>query len=47
MALRRAEALLQKHRRVREAARDLSSHTITPSLTVDVIGEQALLPDER
>jgi len=46
LALRRAEALLQDHRRVREAARDLGSYTVTPSLPVDVIGVYVLLPDE-
>lgn len=45
LAKQRAEALLQDHRRVREAAKDQGSYTVTPSLPVDVIGTYVLLPD--
>jgi hypothetical protein len=45
LARQRAESLLQDHRRVREAARDLGSYTVTPSLPVDVIGVYVLLPE--
>lgn len=44
LARQRADALLADHRRVREAARDLGSYTVTPSLPVDVIGTYVLLP---
>jgi superfamily II DNA or RNA helicase len=45
IATARAEALLQDHRRVREAARDLGSYSVSPCLPVDVIGCYVLLPD--
>jgi len=45
LATQRADALLQDHRRVREAAADLGRYTVTPSLPVDVIGVYVLLPD--
>lgn len=44
LARRRADALLEDHRRVREAARDQGSYSVTPSLPVDVIGVYVLLP---
>lgn len=44
LARQRADTLLQDHRRVREAARDLGSYSVTPSLPVDVIGVYVLLP---
>ena len=45
LAHQRAETLLQDHRRVREAARDHGSYSVTPSLPVDVIGVYVLLPN--
>ena len=45
LARQRADALLQDHRRVREAADDQGRYTVTPSLPVDVIGVYVLLPD--
>ena len=45
LAHQRAEALLQDHRRVREAARDHGLYSVTPSLPVDVIGVYVLLPN--
>lgn len=45
LAHERAEALLNDHRRVREAARDLGSYKVTPALPVDVMGVYVLLPD--
>lgn len=45
LARQRAEALLQDHRRVREAAGDQGRYAVTPSLPVDVIGVYVLLPE--
>ncbi len=45
LARQRADALLQDHRRVREAAADQGRYAVTPSLPVDVIGVYVLLPD--
>lgn len=45
LAHRRADALLGDHRRVRQAARDVGTYTVTPSVPVDVIGVYVLLPD--
>lgn len=45
IAQKRAEALLEDHRRVREAARDVGRYTVTPCLPVDVIGVYVLLPE--
>jgi superfamily II DNA or RNA helicase len=45
LARQRADALLQDHRRVREAARDLGSYKVSACLPVDVIGAYVLLPD--
>jgi hypothetical protein len=45
LAHQRAETLLQDHRRVREAARDHGSYSVTPSLPVDVIGVYVLRPN--
>ena len=41
----RAQALLQDHRRVREAAEGRGSYQVTASLPVDVMGVYVLLPD--
>ena len=41
----RAQALLEDHRRVREAARDVGQYSVQPCLPVDVIGVYVLLPD--
>lgn len=41
----RAQALLQDHRRVREAADSRGSYQVTASLPVDVMGLYVLLPD--
>lgn len=45
LARERADALLQDHRRVREAARDQGSYSVTACLPIDVIGVYVLLPD--
>jgi len=45
LAQQRAEVLLDDHRRVREAARDVGQYTVAPCLPVDVIGAYVLLPD--
>jgi len=45
LARQRAEALLDDHKRVREAARDVGQYSVTPCLPVDVIGVYVLLPD--
>jgi superfamily II DNA or RNA helicase len=45
LANTRAEALLEDHRRVREAARDIGQYTVKPCLPVDVMGVYVLLPD--
>lgn len=44
LANNRADALLEDHRRVREAARDLGSYDVSPCLPVDVLGVFVLLP---
>jgi superfamily II DNA or RNA helicase len=44
LAHRRAAELLEDHRRVREAARDIGSYEVTPCLPVDVLGVYVLLP---
>lgn len=41
----RAQALLDDHRRVREAARDVGQYSVSPCLPVDLIGVYVLLPD--
>jgi hypothetical protein len=45
IARARAQALLQDHRQVREAAEGRGSYQVTASLPVDVIGLYVLLPD--
>lgn len=45
IAKARAQALLQDHRRVREAAEGRGSYQVTASLPVDVMGLYVLLPD--
>lgn len=45
LATERANALLDDHRRVREAARDVGQYSVSPCLPVDVIGVYVLLPD--
>jgi len=45
IAKTRAQALLQDHRRVREAAEGRGSYQVTASLPVDVMGVYVLLPD--
>ncbi|WP_321785787.1 helicase-related protein [Paraburkholderia sp. J94] len=45
IAQARAQALLQDHRRVREAAEGRGSYQVTASLPVDVMGIYVLLPD--
>jgi len=45
LAQQRADALLEDHRRVREAARDVGQYSVAPCLPVDVIGVYVLLPD--
>ena len=45
LARTRAELLLQDHRRVRDAAGDKGTYTVSPCLPVDVIGVYVLLPD--
>jgi superfamily II DNA helicase RecQ len=44
LAKERAQALLEDHRRVREAARDVGQYSVNPCLPVDVIGVYVLLP---
>ncbi|NMG42289.1 DEAD/DEAH box helicase [Aromatoleum toluvorans] len=44
MAKERAQALLQDHRRVREAAEAKGSYQVTASLPVDVVGVYVLIP---
>lgn len=46
LATRRADALLEDHRRVREAARDQGSYEVSPCLPADVLGVFVLLPAE-
>ena len=45
LAQQRADALLEDHRRVRQAARDVGQYDVSPCLPVDVIGVYVLLPD--
>ena len=45
LAKQRAQALLEDHRRVREAARDVGQYSVSPCLPVDVIGVYVLLPE--
>lgn len=44
LARDRSQALLEDHRRVREAARDVGQYSVNPCLPVDVIGVYVLLP---
>ena len=44
MANERAQALLQDHRRVREAAEAKGTYQVTASLPVDVMGIYVLVP---
>jgi hypothetical protein len=44
LARRRAAELLEDHRRVREAAKDIGSYEVEPCLPVDVLGVYVLLP---
>lgn len=45
IAQQRADTLLEDHRRVREAARDVGQYSVMPCLPVDIIGVYVLLPD--
>jgi superfamily II DNA or RNA helicase len=45
LAEQRAQALLEDHQRVREAARDVGQYSVQACLPVDVIGVYVLLPD--
>jgi superfamily II DNA helicase RecQ len=45
LAKERAQALLEDHRRVRTAARDVGQYSVSPCLPVDVIGVYVLLPE--
>lgn len=45
LARERAQRLLDDHRRVREAARDVGQYSVSPCLPVDLIGVYVLLPD--
>lgn len=45
LAQKRAAALLDDHRRVREAVRDVGQYSVSACLPVDVIGVYVLLPD--
>jgi len=45
LAEERAQALLEDHRRVREAARDIGQYRVSPCLPLDLIGVYVLLPD--
>ena len=45
LAKNRAQVLLEDHRRVREAARDVGQYSVSPCLPVDVIGVYVLLPE--
>lgn len=45
LAHARAQSLLEDHKRVREAARDVGQYSVEPCLPVDVIGVYVLLPD--
>jgi hypothetical protein len=44
LAKERSQVLLEDHRRVREAARDVGQYSVNPCLPVDVIGVYVLLP---
>jgi len=45
LAAERAQTLLEDHKRVREAARDVGQYSVSACLPVDVIGVYVLLPD--
>lgn len=45
LAHERAQRLLEDHRRVREAARDIGQYSVSPCLPVDLMGVYVLLPD--
>lgn len=45
LAQQRADTLLDDHKRVREAARDVGQYNVKPCLPVDVMGVYVLLPD--
>lgn len=45
LASERAQILLEDHKRVREAARDVGQYSVSACLPVDVIGVYVLLPD--
>lgn len=45
LAHERAQRLLEDHRRVREAARDVGQYSVSPCLPVDLMGVYVLLPD--
>lgn len=45
LAQERAQRLLDDHRRVREAARDVGQYSVSPCLPIDLIGVYVLLPD--
>lgn len=45
LAQARAQTLLEDHKRVREAARDVGQYSVAPCMPVDVIGVYVLLPD--
>jgi hypothetical protein len=45
LAKDRAQALLQDHRRVRQASGDEGRYSVSPCLPVDVIGVYVLLPE--
>lgn len=46
LASDRANVLLEDHKRVREAARDVGQYSVSACLPVDIIGVYVLLPDE-
>ena len=46
LARDRAHTLLEDHRRVRTAARDVGQYSVSPCLPVDVMGVYVLLPEE-
>ena len=45
LAHKRAKILLDDHRRIREATKDLGTYRVEPCLPVDVMGVYVLLPD--
>jgi superfamily II DNA or RNA helicase len=45
LARDRANSLLDDHKRVREAARDVGQYTVNPCLPIDIVGVYVLLPD--